>query len=266
MEKKSSNLIAKILLIILILLLLATIIVVVYLQGKQSNNSSNKDNLDKQLEELLDTTPDCLIYLTSDNCQDCDISNKLINYYEKNYSVNFQHFNLDKISDSVLDKRISEEKQNIQTPAIIVIKNEQREIIYNNIINEELLKSELIKYGFLDETSGKIDNRIDNDSFKEIYSQEEKQIIFLNSYDGDEYENREKILKLSEKYNFNYSVVSFYNSNSTDIYDEVAKKINIEFDKPLIIITQNNDILDYSTITNQKTIYDFLNKNKMLNN
>ncbi len=249
-----------------------------YIESSKKEDKNVKTGM-KKLEKKFERQENMLIYVTDDSCELCKDTDKMIDFYEKSYGLEFYRTNKEGLTNNDLKEYFDLEEAAIELPAVVYIRNGLLQGIDNKILTEDYFRDYLIEYGFLDKTYLETDYRITYDQFMEKYNTNEKQVIFFYNYGTNvytmgekkkkvKYANREKareeLVKLSKDYNFKYRVVFFSSEGSDKIYQEVLKSVGKkELEGPFIVITENSQVIDYLEVKTLDSISAFLAKNNI---
>jgi len=264
-----------ILVILIILLLLGMMLIPSYLE---KNKKPTKVSGIKRLEKKLEKKENMLIYVTDKDCELCREIDPMIHYYEEAYGLEFYYTNQEDLSSGELKEYFELADQAIELPAVIYIRDGMLRGIDNKILNEDYFRDYLMEYGFIDKSYDN-DYRLTYEEYKELSAKSEKNIIFFYNYGSNVYnlgeskkeeqgtdrdEVRKELLKLSKEKGFTYRLVFYHSSGSDKIYQEVLEKIDKkEIKGPFLVITENNQVLDYLVPKKSSEIGSFLTKNKI---
>lgn len=272
MKKKN----VVILIIFIILLFSGMLLSFSYIE---KNKKPEKVSGIKRFEKRLEKKENMLIYVTEEKCELCKPIDKIIQFYEEAYDLDFYYTNKEDLSGSELRDYFGLADQAIELPAVIYIRDGMLKGIDNKILNEDYFRDYLMEYDFLDKAYYKNDYRLTYEEFKENSSKNEKNIVFFYNYGSNVYQIgeekkqvqmldrddvRKELLKLSKEKEFTYGLVFYHSSGSDKIYQEVMGMIGKkEIEGPFIVITENGKVVDYLVPKNKDGISQFLIKNKI---
>lgn len=259
-------------------LVIITILIMLFIFGAiafllVSINEERKESEEKSsalVDEILkkvDNKEDVLIFV-KDEEEDFYLSQdaeKFIDYYERNYNLDFIRVDRSKIMKKdykrIIDKfYITEEI--IQIPFAILVKKGEFQIMVNQLVMESYLRNHLIEYGFIDEKYDNIDQSISYEKFKELYASNEKSLFAIYTYnDGSSYEIRDKLFEISKESLFNYYVVYSGVSDNAQISNLLSEELGDDFSIPSLVIVQDNKVVDYVNSTDKNEIMEFLRDN-----
>ncbi len=270
-----------------IIILIATIFLFIFAMVIIANDIENSKKEEKEvetgmkkLEKKFKRRENMLIYVTDDSCELCKETDKMIDFYEKAYNLEFYRTNKEGLTNNDLKEYFGLEEAAIELPAVVYIRDGMLKGIDNKILTEDYFRDYLVEYEFLDKKYLETDYRITYDQFMEKYKTDEKQIIFFYNYGTNIYYNgkkkknkikyanrekvREELVKLSKNHNFNYKVVFFSSEGSDKIYQEVLKSTGKkELGGSFIVLTQNSQVTDYLEVKALNSISPFLEKNNI---
>lgn len=224
-----------------------------------------------KLEKMQEKKEDFLIYVTDqfENCAVCIDVNYMINFYKKNYNVDFLEFNIGISTKSDYQKFLSEvgytSSIELTAPAIIYMKNGELKTIMNNIVDENSFRNVLIENKFIDKKYKNTDTLMSKKEYDNLYKSSEKTLIAIYNYEEETYLIRERLLELNKKYKFNFRIVYAGVSESGLISMELMEKLGFNnFKVPSLIIVQNSQIIDQLNSTDTDKIIKFLKKNQII--
>jgi thiol-disulfide isomerase/thioredoxin len=231
-----------------------------------SNDSLNVNDFD-QIKGKVDNKEDMLIYVYNDkSCEFCDDVSKVLNFYEEAYDLKFYKYNTDNNDASKLEKLFGFMDDYLVNPNVILVRDGKYVAVANQIMVDSTLREFLLQYNFINDNMKNKDYILGYEQFMNEYSSNDKKIILLINYGTSELELREKLLKLSEEYNFNYGIIYFGIGDSHKIVPIIKNNIgDAKFKTPLLIITQNNKIIDYIYPEGTQDMSKYLRKNNIIN-
>ena len=260
----------KKLIIISTALILIFVIILIAVYKNNGNNVIKKDLLDI-LYEKIDNKEDIIIHITAkdDNCNFCTISKNMIDYYNKTFSLNMITLNKSSYSDKKFNNLLTKLGINLDSfivaPALIIVDKGIAVTIINEIHDEVDLKKYLIEYGYIDNKYTENDIQVNDDKLEELYNSEDNSIVILiDNNTVNSYNYRRKILELSNKYNFKYSVYIAGTVGSLMGNIKFIDEIKEEIELPYMVIVGNGKIIDYTTNKSNNKLEKFLQDNKFI--
>ena len=92
----------------------------------------------------------CIIYVTDDSCELCKETDKMIDFYEKAYNLEFYRTNKEGLTNNDLKEYFGLEEAAIELPAVVYIRDGMLKGIDNKILTEDYFRDYLVEYEFLD--------------------------------------------------------------------------------------------------------------------
>ena len=262
----------KLIIISTIIIFIFAIIVILLTIYKSNGNSIIKKDTLEVLYEKVNNKEDIIINITDkiDNCNFCNISKNMIDYYNDTFSLNMITFNKSKYSEKEFNNLITKLGINLDSfivaPAIIIVKDGIAMTIINEIHDEVDLRNYLIEYNYIDKKYTDNDIQINDDKLEDLYNSEDKNVVILiDNNTASSYSYRKNILNLSNKYNFKYNVYIAGSVGSLmgniKFMDEIGENLNL----PYMVIIGNGKIIDYTTNNSNNKLEEFLNNNNIIN-
>lgn len=260
---------------ILIIIPILVIIILIVILLFNSNNIEEK--LEKKLfptiKERIDKKESFMILVTNTNpnetlstyCMHCKRSSNFINYNKKLYNLDIITYDKYKYSDedyNNVEDYLKLEKNFIIPPAIIYVENGNWSSIENEIRSENDFKEYLVRYNYIKEEELDKEKQINTqEEFEKIYSKEENSIIVLYSFENDITKIRKKLHEISLTKSFTYYMICTNIASDINVNKIFRNKYGDKFKTPSIAIVGNNQIIDYTSSTEEEDIERFILKN-----
>ena len=254
-------------LIIVLVILVSLMILVLSLVGLQKKGQIAKSLIDEILEKI-DNQEDLLIYVTDkhENCYLCTDCNYIIDYYSDSFKLDFITFNKSDNSEDSYSKLLEKYDLvgSLKEPAVMMIRDGELKGIANEILTENLLKQFLIDFEFIDKQNENRDYQVGEEKFNKMLSSSEKSIFIVYTYEDSHYDVRKQFLELANKYNFSYGLIYSGVGNGAKVSKIISESLGDEYTLPLVIITQNGEIIDYINSVEEEKLVSFLKKNEII--
>ncbi len=248
---------------ILVVIISGSLLYILY----NKNPDHKKMKVFNKIEKQILNQEDMLIYLTSNNskCYLCNTANYIFKYYEEMYQLNIFYVNKSKIRSKEYEtiiQYIDERENYLKEPALVLIKDGQQVAVANEISSEKDIQLLLTQYGFANLEMEK-NLQIDNAFFQELYQKDEPTLVLFQAYTDLGMETRKEILNLSQKYHFNYYIMTDLMFDEESGYRKIYDVLGEELMAPFFVIIGKNEVIDTYEVSKERDLEKFLKKNKI---
>ena len=267
-----------ILITVFIMLLIGGIVLLI--KNEQKKELKFNQNIYNKFVDKIENKDTFLLYLNNSGeecflCSDVDV---MIQYYKEIYDLDIYTIDELKMSSEYyynVIKYVDDRKDYYQTPAIIFIKEGKAVAAVNQLTYEEYFKEFLINNGFIaKEENEKMINvvsaeKLENNCLDDYLNQDKNNVVIVYNYFEASYRFRKMVRELSRKYNFSYILSFFGRGNYNEDYGKLLKLIGKDImddnnKMPILFITNNGKVVDYTTDIEKNKIKEFLIKNKII--
>ena len=267
-----------ILITVFIMLLIGGIVLLI--KNEQKKELKFNQNIYNKFVDKIENKDTFLLYLNNSGeecflCSDVDV---MIQYYKEIYDLDIYTIDELKMSSEYyynVIKYVDDRKDYYQTPAIIFIKEGKAVAAVNQLTYEEYFKEFLINNGFIaKEENEKMINvvsaeKVENNCLDDYLNQDKNNVVIVYNYFEASYRFRKRVRELSREYNFSYILSFFGRGNYNEDYGKLLKLIGKDImddnnKMPILFITNNGKVVDYTTDIEKNKIKEFLIKNKII--
>ena len=254
--------------------------IVLLIKNEQKKELKFNQNIYNKFVDKIENKDTFLLYLNNSGeecflCSDVDV---MIQYYKEIYDLDIYTIDELKMSSEYyynVIKYVDDRKDYYQTPAIIFIKEGKAVAAVNQLTYEEYFKEFLINNGFIaKEENEKMINvvsaeKLENNCLDDYLNQDKNNVVIVYNYFEASYRFRKRVRELSREYNFSYILSFFGRGNYNEDYGKLLKLIGKDImddnnKMPILFITNNGKVVDYTTDIEKNKIKEFLIKNKII--
>ncbi len=110
---------------------------------------------------------------------------------------------------------------------------------------------------------------MENNCLDDYLNQDKNNVVIVYNYFEASYRFRKRVRELSREYNFSYILSFFGRGNYNEDYGKLLKLIGKDImddnnKMPILFITNNGKVVDYTTDIEKNKIKEFLIKNKII--